>query len=618
MKKLVSVALMLTMVLAMAIPAFGAATPVSGDPAWDAKYADAEKLTPIESPTRNSADGDKIPSNAHSADFPGLYFYWNDKQKEDGVLLVLPEVFALFEDGEFTLTAKNASTYWEYAITPDEDFEIDGVYAYGIPRNFMYYDKKGKLTNEELKNINMVFIDGNYKDAKFNIVKKWYDEEGAKITDAEEIAKLEDQLKFNNDYILGLNIVKITDYKSAWFGKKITITETAPAGYIEKCGKASQPLTVKHDDDPIQTVTFKNQKQFAYIDIVKVWLDLDGEVIDDEDILADLEATFEIEGEDGVVDAVVGPNQVKAGTYKVTETGSVKGYTLASDNEIVITVAAGETVPVTFYNQAGGIGRVFGLFIEKHVDGELISEWAPSTEYDMADFITMMSFDLYKLIDEETEDWEWIIDGTLMNGGTIAFGFDIDFSAGDYKIVETLQNGGEDIFKEVPPYYFTIDEDEMEDEELFEGIFENFTKQPSGNPIVIKSDISSRQHYDLWWNNFGILAVGGSGGSDNDYFIAFGEDFWDKYESATIGFGTKGSQTLVVFTYEGGTLYCDNPDDYPDFVLLKDQVNGPTVYFEKHHHTTKDTIFNIKVGASFTNPFGAGAMQIWLMEIQPK
>ena len=62
---------------------------------------------------RTDASGDKIPSNAHSTDFPGLYFYWNDKQKDPSVLEVQDWVFDLFEGGSFILTAKNTRAYQE-------------------------------------------------------------------------------------------------------------------------------------------------------------------------------------------------------------------------------------------------------------------------------------------------------------------------------------------------------------------------------------------------------------------------------------------------------------------------------------------------------------------------
>ena len=85
-----------------------APAPVPGNPGWKASYSkDSNKGAPA--PVlrdRGNAAGDKIPSNAHSADYPGLYFYWDDKQKEDGVLLVDERVFDYFQSG-YTITLPN-------------------------------------------------------------------------------------------------------------------------------------------------------------------------------------------------------------------------------------------------------------------------------------------------------------------------------------------------------------------------------------------------------------------------------------------------------------------------------------------------------------------------------
>ena len=272
-RKIISVLLTLVMVLALVIPAFAASKPVPGNPAWDVKYKAAKVIDPAMGPAsnipnnpRDNASGDKITSNAHSADFPGLYFYCDDKQKDNGVLLVADWVFDLFVDGEFILTAKNSNNYWGYNITPDEGQLIDGVYAYGISKQIKYneVDNKGKVTakTDDLKNINMVFIDGKYKDAKFEIEKYWYDAKGNAVTDADVIAELNELLSFNGGtYNLGVNPVKITDYKTAYYGKKIVVTEAPIEGYETLEGTStSHSFTVKYNDDPIKVVDFHNKE----------------------------------------------------------------------------------------------------------------------------------------------------------------------------------------------------------------------------------------------------------------------------------------------------------------------------------------------------------------------
>jgi hypothetical protein len=207
------------MVVTMVHSAFAASAPVPGNPNWDAKYAKAPKLNACES-ARKNANGDKITSNAHAADFPGMYFYWNDKQKDDGVLLVNPDVFDLFANSRFILTAKNSNAYWDYIIAPSKEHLIDGVYAYGIPRNFKYADKKGKQVSEELKNINMVFIEGDYKSAQVELSKLWENKDGGFAADKELTA----QVIFTG-LKLGKNEFKFANFSEAMKGKKITVSE---------------------------------------------------------------------------------------------------------------------------------------------------------------------------------------------------------------------------------------------------------------------------------------------------------------------------------------------------------------------------------------------------------
>lgn len=95
---------------------------------------------------RTNASGIKIPSNAHSADFPGLYFIWSSKQKDNGYLKVAAWVFDKYES--FVLTSKESNTYWDFliAVQPDQQKTGDDCYVFFIP----------KVYNN--KNINMVFL----------------------------------------------------------------------------------------------------------------------------------------------------------------------------------------------------------------------------------------------------------------------------------------------------------------------------------------------------------------------------------------------------------------------------------------------------------------------------
>ena len=101
------------------------------------------EIDPVPSP-RSNASGVKITSNAHSADFPGIFFIWDSKQKDAGYLKVEEWIFDDYES--FVLTAKMSNEYWDFpiAVQPGQD-AVDGCYIFFIPKVIG-------------KNINMVFL----------------------------------------------------------------------------------------------------------------------------------------------------------------------------------------------------------------------------------------------------------------------------------------------------------------------------------------------------------------------------------------------------------------------------------------------------------------------------
>jgi hypothetical protein len=435
LQKIISTILVLALVAGcfVALPLANAAGPVAGDPGWKAEYSkSANKGTPAPNLyDRGNASGDKIPSNAHSADYPGLYFYWDDKQKDDGVLLVSEWVFDLFQDeytytlpnvdkkkpateitveGGFILTAKNSNNYWGFVITKATGKRIDTVngvdiYAYAIPKQIQFINpNNGKNDKEDLKNINMVFIDGKYKDAKFEITKDWYNENGVHITDVVVIAELNKLLTFNNKYTIGLNVVKINDYMTAYKGAKITVTEGAIKGYKPQEGtKNSYTITVKYNDDPTKVIDFHNQKQWAKIEIKKIWLDNAGLRIEQPEGIS---ATFNIVGASALLTTDyksgvgTGLYEVKEGTYSITE-NPITGFDLVEirvNGNIVpqatVTIAAGDTCEVVFVNQDPTPPRnPFKLL--KNIKGTTFEAAFPEG-YTMADFIEEVTFTLYE------------------------------------------------------------------------------------------------------------------------------------------------------------------------------------------------------------------------------
>jgi len=99
----------------------------------------AVSITEVKNDTRKNASGVKITSNAHSADFPGIYFIWDSKQKDNGYLKVASWVFTQYES--FTLTAKESNTYWDFPIsvqnnqqpTADECYVLEQAHLCWVP-----------------------------------------------------------------------------------------------------------------------------------------------------------------------------------------------------------------------------------------------------------------------------------------------------------------------------------------------------------------------------------------------------------------------------------------------------------------------------------------------------
>jgi len=636
MKKYLSIALILIMVCALTITAYaapesGKPDPKPGNPMWDDVYKGQGALVDPSVSARTDASGDKITSNAHSGDVPGLYFYWDDNNKSvlDGTLLVADSFFDLVK-GEagsraFTITAKNSNAYWDYEIVEGAGNVVvkgSGVSAYKIPRFFMYtqsdkktgalvIDKKTGLpvlVKDELKNINMVFISGDWIDATITIEKIWLDEEGNEFTGDNSL------VKFNAPYVLGDNTIGgITSLG----GKKVTVTEAAIPGFTTKQNPIS--VTVKPGDT--KSITFVNQKQWANIKINKVWLaDCDcidecvyQAVYDGYHIVAapdDIKAEFTINGQA----AVLGNNQVKAGAYTVSELDGLlagSGWELYSENDVAITVAAGKCETVTFYN----------LFVPGTAAVTIKKEWIDWDEENDSHGLKVV------FTDGENDCY---------SGDTIYY---TPLPAGgmDVSISEIVDEAG--FIKEDAEYTYswallfidvfldgelidTIEGDDAAKLTLFDKddyllVFCNVIdrKKKTVDPKDITDKIPSKTHIDKWWDAYGILAYGGSSNKDKDvYFVAFDDDFWQKNASVTIGFGTKDKLDILATIYldEEGNLACDH-----DKIIFYDQQIGGSVYFDNHYTTPKEKNhkFDISICAYFGNPLESGKMQLWLLNI---
>ena len=107
----------------------------------------AVNVEAVQNTTRKNASGIKITSNARSDNFPGIYFIWDSKQKDNGYLKVSAGIFTVLES--FVLTSKEANTYWDFLISPQlgQQETDDNCFVFFIP----------KANNN--KNINMVYIE---------------------------------------------------------------------------------------------------------------------------------------------------------------------------------------------------------------------------------------------------------------------------------------------------------------------------------------------------------------------------------------------------------------------------------------------------------------------------
>jgi len=148
----------------------------------------------------------------------------------------------------------------------------------------------------------------------------------------------------------------------------------------------------------------------------------------------------------------------------------------------------------------------------------------------------------------------------------------------------------------------------------------------NGNPILnlYPDKIPSKTHVDRWWDDYGILAYGASSNTDKeDYGIAFSVDFWDKYDSVTVGFGTNNSYTYVltitrVWNDEYGyyELIGTEKNGAPGFIFRDYNITGTAVFDAHYGGRGKAHEFPISIGALLDNPYGAGAMQLWLLGLR--
>ena len=453
MKKLMVILLIVVMSLAVVIPAF-AAPDAKKVPAWIVEGFAAAKAqgtaianVPGIAWNRGNASGDKISSNAHSMDFDGIYFEWDEKQKDPGVLLIRADVFDMFVGETFKVTAKNSNSYYGYQVSSAQTSNIvsytsDGVAVYGYVIPKQVQNDKGKT--EDLKNINMIFIDGEYKDGELIITKTWFDWQGQEIQKPGDVA----DAAFGVYPSVGTYPVKVT----SWGGATITVKENAMPGFSTKVnGKAGASVTLTIKATETKTAAFENQEQPATVNISKVWKSAD-EVVAGDNSLVELSGAW-----------VLGSQDVAPGTEVDFYEEAIVGFSFAglsvngveSDINLVKFTAARGTVYNIVFTNVENITPKGSLELEKWVDGSHISYWAFAENIlDITEYIE--GFELYALDDEyDTIAGKVAIDFCEIDlGGVILFE---EIDEGWYAIAEVLTDLGKEYFEEVAPLVVYFD-----------------------------------------------------------------------------------------------------------------------------------------------------------------
>ena len=186
---------------------------------WQAgNIADATKvsgtLNDKSSPVyRTNSSGDKIPSNSHSAAFPGIYINWVGNGNNAKCYAQIQEsVFNRFEDEVFWITVQFSGNYFDFELAKADGLPLgNGVWAFEFNTEVTYIHNNGKPRTEKFagNNVNQFFIGGFYNEAYIFVEKVWLEEEGDLFKDANDAA-----LGFTNGFGLGWNTVDVASWDS--------------------------------------------------------------------------------------------------------------------------------------------------------------------------------------------------------------------------------------------------------------------------------------------------------------------------------------------------------------------------------------------------------------------
>ena len=465
------------------------------------------------------------------------------------------------------------------------------------------------------------------------INKTWQDYYGNKISAPEgadvrftvfdKDGKIAWSVLKNGDLDKELENVKVGKYLVNIADGPFTVEETV--GFD---GYTVNADTVTGITEKKSTAAFVNKEDFVepILTIYKVWLDADGVEIEDDDEIAALNELVAFDGADVVLGENVFDAEQDIAFSEIVDADEFDFVNVVGDgvededvNAVAIALKHKGVYEVTFTNQVAG-GVILGA-----ASINVYKVWSDWDDSDVGASYGGLSVMFTDGDDVNTYGDPFDYEDIPEEGISVTITEIIDDSAFVDEDADYTYSYGLDyieVYDKDMNLLYTIDDEDSVTLDLYDEdytlIFYNvIDRKPieTPDPTDIYDKIPSKTHVDKWWDDFGILAYGASSNNDKyDYYIAFSEDFWDVNESVTIGFGVKDNWEIRA------TIYLVDDELYCDIIDFRDPQDGGNVVFDAHYTNggAKNTEFAISFGAYFDNPYDAGAMQLWLLNIQEK
>ncbi|MCL2772382.1 MAG: hypothetical protein FWD71_03445 [Oscillospiraceae bacterium] len=126
------ISLVLAIIMSFGVLPFTMLAVSAADITWNdiSDPAVAIDLNGIQNTERNNSSGQSIPSNAHSADFPKIYFAWVGTSDKESYLKIDASLFSDFKT--LVVTAQENSSYYDFKIEKPDQAPIDGYYVFHL------------------------------------------------------------------------------------------------------------------------------------------------------------------------------------------------------------------------------------------------------------------------------------------------------------------------------------------------------------------------------------------------------------------------------------------------------------------------------------------------------